>query len=69
MRTSPVSSLRAAVAARRAQRRERARLVREIASFDSPGDRLELDAILEWHTAEQTREIREIREILARMAA
>ena len=66
MPTSPVSSLRAAIAGRRARRRERARLAREIASFATPVERLELEAILERYTAEQTREIREM---LARMAA
>jgi hypothetical protein len=64
--TTIISSLRAALDARRAQRRDRARLSREIAGFRSPGERLELDEILERHTAEQTREVREI---LARMAA
>jgi len=61
-----ISSLLATVSVRRAERRERTRLFRELASFDTPGQRLELDAILERHTADQTREIREM---LARMAA
>ena len=64
--SSAIASLRAAVAARRAQRRDQARLTWELASFAAARERLELDAMLERHTAEQTREVREI---LARMAA
>ena len=64
--SSAISSLRATVAARRTQRRDRARLAGELAGFKTAGERLELDAMLERHTAEQTREVREI---LARMAA
>ena len=64
--SSAIATVRATVAARRTRRRDRARLAAELASFTTVAERLELDAMLERHTAEQTREVREI---LARMAA
>jgi hypothetical protein len=58
MRT--VAQMRDAVSARRAEREERRRLERELATYTSPAERLELDAMIDRYTPEQTREVRSI---------
>lgn len=52
-----ISSIRDTLRERRAAHVRQAQLERELAVYDSPSDRSELDAILSRHTAEQTREI------------
>lgn len=56
--------LRAAVSSLGAQRRQSARrqrrLERELAGYRTPAERLELDAILARHSAEETHDIAEI---------
>ncbi|MFG2041101.1 hypothetical protein [Dactylosporangium sp. NPDC048998] len=49
--------LRATVAERVEARRARRRLAREIAAYQTPAERLELDLILGRHTEEQIAEI------------
>jgi hypothetical protein len=61
-----VTTLRTSFAQHRSERRDRLRLERELASYDTPSDRVELAAILERHTAE---EIAPIEAILSRQAA
>lgn len=55
-----LSIVRSRLRERRAAHLSRLRLERELAVYDSPSDRGELDAILARHTAEQTREIDQI---------
>lgn len=50
-------SVRSALRARSAAHQRRLQLERELASYDTPSARYELDAILSRHTAEQTREV------------
>ncbi|MEP7054829.1 MAG: hypothetical protein ABI912_06235 [Actinomycetota bacterium] len=67
MKTPPtkLSIVRGRLRERREAHQRRLRLERELAVYDSPSDRHELDAILSRHTAEQTLEIDRI---LARQA-
>jgi hypothetical protein len=58
MRT--VAMLRDAVSARRAERLERRRLERELATYTTPAERLELDAMIERYAPEETRQVRAI---------
>ena len=51
------SSARSVWVARREARQRRHRLRHEIASFRTPAERAELDAILERHTPDQRREV------------
>lgn len=51
------TTVRERLRARRAKRLRQVQLERELASYDTPTARHELDAILSRHTAEQTREI------------
>jgi hypothetical protein len=69
--TSTVTTLRDALAARRAQRQARRRLERELASYSSPAERLELEAMIDRHSPEETREVRDIlaRQTVARSFA
>jgi hypothetical protein len=60
-----VTQLRNTLAARRADRANRQQLERELASYASPTERLELEAMIDRHTPEETREVRAI---LARQA-
>lgn len=53
-------SLRSSLATRRAARAKRQSLERQLASYTTESDRLELDAILSRHTAEETGELRSI---------
>jgi hypothetical protein len=59
-RSTAVEFVRNYLEARRAVRRERLSLERELASYDTPSARLDLDAILARHTDEDTREIQAI---------
>jgi hypothetical protein len=52
--------LRARLAGRRTERAVRLRLSAELAAYQSPAERAELDLILGRHTHEETREIRAI---------
>jgi hypothetical protein len=63
---SSVATLRSSLAHRRSVRRDQQRLERDLANYDTPSARLELDAILSRHTAE---EIAPIEKILNRQAA
>jgi hypothetical protein len=58
MRT--VAMLREAVSARRAERLDRRRLARELATYTTPADRLELDTMIDRYAPEETREVRSI---------
>ncbi|HEX7307555.1 hypothetical protein [Lentzea sp.] len=55
-----VKSLRSSLASRRAARVKRQSLERQLASYTTESDRLELDAILSRHPAEETGELRSI---------
>ena len=55
-----VKSLRSSMATRRDARLKRRSLERQLASYTSDSDRLELDAILSRHSAEETIELRSI---------
>jgi hypothetical protein len=52
------SSWRQALAARRDARRARRALQAQIATFQTPAERLELETILDRHPIEETQEIR-----------
>lgn len=52
-----LSNVRTRLRERRAAHLRRLRLERELAVYNTPADRLELDAILSRHTEEQTSEI------------
>jgi hypothetical protein len=53
----PATSLRASLAQRRVARTTRRRVARELASYRTPAERLELDLVLGRHSAEETAEI------------
>ncbi|KOV80149.1 hypothetical protein [Nocardia sp. NRRL S-836] len=55
-----VKSLRSSLATRRDARLKRQSLERQLASYTSESDRLELDAILSRHSADETTELRSI---------
>jgi len=57
MSFATVSSLRSSLAHRRAAGAERRRLAREVACYQTPAERLELDLVLGRHSAEETAEI------------
>jgi hypothetical protein len=63
--TTAVAMLRDALSARRAERLERQQLERELATYTSPAERRELEAMIDRYQPEATREVREI---LARQA-
>lgn len=58
--TLSVKSLRTTMADRRAARRSRQSLERQLASYTSESDRIELDAILSRHSGEEANELRSI---------
>ena len=58
MRT--VTQLRDTLSARRAERLERRRLERELATYTSPAEQLELDTMIDRYAPEQTHEVRAI---------
>ncbi len=66
--SSTLTSVRSALAQRRATHRARVQLERELASYDTPSGRRELDAILARHTAAEIAPIERIitRQSLAR---
>ncbi len=55
-----IAALRGTLAHRRTARNDRRRLERDLASFTTPEQRRELEAILRRHTPAETREIRKI---------
>jgi hypothetical protein len=55
-----VRAARTALANRRTEQTAHRRLSAELAEFQTPGERAELDQVLARHTAEETREIRAI---------
>jgi hypothetical protein len=55
-----IRDARTTLANRRTERQAHRQLSTELAAFTTAADRTELDQILDRHTAEQTREIREI---------
>jgi protease II len=55
-----LESARITLANRRTERRARQQLCAELAAFQTPAERAELDLILGRHGVEETREIREI---------
>jgi len=55
-----ISALRGTLADRRTARADRRRLERDLASFSTPEQRRELEAILRRHTPAETREVRRI---------
>jgi hypothetical protein len=60
-----ISNLRTQLAERRMVRQRNRRIEEELASYTTPADRLELDAIMSRHTAE---EIAELEAMLSRSA-
>lgn len=63
--TRSITALRSAWTRHRAYRVARRDLAHELADFRSPAERLELETIVERHSAEETREIRSIMRCLA----
>jgi hypothetical protein len=55
--TAPATSRAARLRARRASRAERARLRAEIASYRTPAERADLEAMLARHTPEQVADL------------
>jgi hypothetical protein len=55
-----IREVRTALAHRRTARIAHRRLSEELASFQTPAERIELDQMLSRHSAEETRQIREI---------
>ncbi len=60
MSLTTVTSLRTSIVRRRVARTKRRRLARELASYQTPAERLELDLILGRHSEEETAEIQAI---------
>ena len=58
--TSTITTLRSTLAHRRSAHRARTQLQRELAGYDTPSARRELDAILARHTAEEIAPIERI---------
>jgi hypothetical protein len=56
----PLTKIRTVLSHRLTERREQRRLSAELASFRSPAERTELDEMLGRHSAEETRQIRQI---------
>ncbi|MGZ4591549.1 MAG: hypothetical protein ACXV3C_00150 [Actinomycetes bacterium] len=69
--TSTITNLRSSLAQRRSERREQQQLERELATYNTPADRLELDLLLERHTADETAQIKRIldRQAAARLVS
>jgi hypothetical protein len=55
-----IRDARTALANRRTERIEHRRLAAELAAFETPAERTELDVVLGRYSAEETREIRSI---------
>jgi hypothetical protein len=64
--TETISTLRTQLAERRLVRQRNRRIEEELASYNTPSQRLELEAILSRHTAE---EIEELQGMLNRQSA
>ena len=60
MSSTTLTSMRTSLAERAAARARRRQLARELAEYRTPAERLELDAILGRHSAEETAEIEAI---------
>ena len=60
MSLTTVTSLRTSLARHRVARTKRRRLVRELASYRTPAERLELDFVLGRHSEEETAEVEAI---------
>ncbi len=60
MSFTTVTSLRTSLVQRRVARAKRRHLARELASYRTPAERLELDLILGRHSTEETAEIEAI---------
>ena len=58
--SSSMRAARTALANHRIERRAHRQLAEELAAFQTPSERAELDQLLSRHSAEETREIREI---------
>lgn len=58
--TTTITTLRSTLASRRSAHRARTQLQRELAGYDTPAARRELDAILARHTAEEIAPIERI---------
>jgi hypothetical protein len=56
----PLAKIRTALTTHLTERREHRRLTAELAAFQSPAERTELDEMLARHSTEETREIRQI---------
>ena len=56
----PVTKIRTALSRRLTERREHRRLSAELAAFQTPAERIELDEMLNRYPAEETRQIRRI---------
>jgi hypothetical protein len=57
---STLQAIRTELATRRAARRERLKLAQELAAYDTPAARLEIETIVARHDPAATREIRQI---------
>ena len=58
--STSISTVRSVLASRRTERHARRRLSEELAAFQTPSERAELDHMLGRYSSEETREIREI---------
>ncbi|HEX6346664.1 hypothetical protein [Umezawaea sp.] len=58
--TTAIRTLRTSLSSRRAARRSRQSLERQLASYNTPSDRLDLDAMLDRHDSEDAAEIKAI---------
>ena len=56
---STIQAIREEFATRRAARRDRLHLERQLAAYDTPAARLEIETIVARHDPEEAREIRE----------
>jgi hypothetical protein len=57
---STIQAIRQELATRRAARRDRLNLERQLATYDTPKARLEIETIVARHDPEETSEVREI---------
>jgi hypothetical protein len=57
---STIQAIRTELATRRAARRDRLTLERQLAAYDTPAARLEIETIVARHDPEETHELRKI---------
>jgi hypothetical protein len=57
---STIQAIRTELATRRAARRDRVTLERQLAAYDTPAARLEIETIVARHDPEETHELRKI---------